>query len=94
MSSLVSVNGLCKSYVKREVIRDFNIELMPGRIIGLLGPNGSGKTTFIKLLAGILREDAGDIRIGGESIGIKSKKIVSYLPERTYFSPSMKVGRL
>ncbi len=91
MSSLVEIKGLNKSYGKKEVIKDFNIELGRGRIIGLLGPNGSGKTTIIKMLAGILKHNSGDIMIDGKSIGIDSKKIVSYLPERTYFSPSMKV---
>ena len=60
-------------------------------ITGIVGPNGSGKTTLIKILAGILNKNAGEVTISGKSIGIETKKIVSYLPERTYFSPNMRV---
>ncbi len=91
MSKLVEVKGLHKSYGKKEVLKDFNLELESGRIIGLLGPNGSGKTTFIKTLAGLLKPNSGMVSIDGKAIGIDSKKIVSYLPERTYFSPDMRV---
>lgn len=91
MSNLVECSGLTKSYGRKLVLQDFNINLEKGRIIGILGPNGSGKTTFIKILAGILSRNAGEVTIDGRQIGIESKKVVSYLPERTYFSPSMKV---
>lgn len=91
MSALVECKGLKKSYGKKPVIHDMNLELEPGKIIGLLGPNGSGKTTLIKILAGILSRNEGEVTIDGRQIGVESKKIVSYLPERTYFSTSMKV---
>ncbi len=71
-----------------------NLELPQGKIIGLLGPNGSGKTTFIKLAAGLLTPTEGEITICGEKIGPKSKTLVSYLPDRTYFSKQMQVGML
>jgi len=91
MSALVECKGLKKSYGKKPVIHGMNLELEPGKIIGLLGPNGSGKTTLIKILAGILSRNEGEVTIDGRQIGVESKKIVSYLPERTYFSTSMKV---
>lgn len=91
MSALVECKGLKKSYGKKPVIHNMNLELEPGKIIGLLGPNGSGKTTLIKILAGILSRNEGEVTIDGRQIGVESKKIVSYLPERTYFSTSMKV---
>ena len=62
-----------------------------GRIVGLLGPNGSGKTTFLKLIAGLLTPSAGEILVDGMSIGTETKKLVSYLPEKTYFDDSMTV---
>lgn len=91
MDNLIDVKNLYKSYGRKNVLNDFSIELGRGKIIGLLGPNGSGKTTLLKILAGILSKNGGEISIDGHDIGIESKKIVSYLPERTYFSPSMKV---
>ena len=91
MDFLVDCRSLKKSYGRRPVLHDFSLQLERGRIIGLLGPNGSGKTTFIKILAGILSKNSGEIKISGRQIGKENKKIVSYLPERTYFSPSMKV---
>ena len=91
MDNLIDVKNLYKSYGRKNVLHDFSIELGRGKIIGLLGPNGSGKTTLLKILAGILSKNGGEISIDGHDIGIESKKIVSYLPERTYFSPSMKV---
>lgn len=88
---LVNIDGISKSYGKRQVINDLTLSIGRGKIIGLLGPNGSGKTTIIKMMAGILKENKGNITIGGLPVGVASKKIVSYLPERTYFSPDMKV---
>ena len=91
MDVLVECKGLKKSYGKIPVIKELDLSLERGRIIGILGPNGSGKTTLIKILAGILNKNDGEVTISGKSIGIETKKIVSYLPERTYFSPNMRV---
>ncbi|MBQ4282571.1 MAG: ABC transporter ATP-binding protein [Lachnospira sp.] len=91
MSMLIGVKGLHKKYGKKPVLKGLNLELKSGRIIGLLGPNGSGKSTFIKCLAGVLTPNEGEITIAGKKVGIETKEIVSYLPERTYFSPNMKV---
>lgn len=91
MDILVDCRGLNKSYGKRQIIHGMDLQLEKGKIIGLLGPNGSGKTTLIKILAGILCRNEGEVTIDGRQIGVESKRIVSYLPERTYLSPSMKV---
>ncbi len=92
-STLNAVN-LSKRYGGAYALNGLNLELPQGKIIGLLGPNGSGKTTFIKLAAGLLTPTAGEITICGEPIGPKSKALVSYLPDRTYFSKQMQVGML
>lgn len=89
----------CKHLVKSygpalPVLKDFNIMLPPGRILGLLGPNGCGKSTFLKLVAGILTPDAGSIEICGEPRSEQSNRFISYLPERPYFSASMRVNQL
>ena len=91
MDVLVECKGLKKSYGKIPVIKELDLSLERGWIIGIVGPNGSGKTTLIKILAGILNKNDGEVTISGKSIGIETKKIVSYLPERTYFSPNMRV---
>lgn len=91
MNELVTCLNLCKSYGKKQIFNNLNLSLERGKIIGILGPNGSGKTTLIKLLAGLIKKNSGEIYIDGKTVGIETKKIVSYLPERTYFSPSMKV---
>lgn len=91
MSTLISCKNLCKCYGKKQVIKDMNLEIEGGRIVGILGPNGSGKTTLIKTLCGLLQADSGEARIDGMPIGIDTKKIVSYLPERTYLPDYMTV---
>ena len=89
---VVSVRELCKEYSGGFTALDrINVDLPYGQIIGLLGPNGGGKTTFIKILAGLLTPTSGSVEIGGYAPGVESKKIVSYLPERTYFNTWMTV---
>ena len=75
-------------------LNNLNLTLDRGQIIGLLGPNGSGKTTFIKLLNDVLVPTQGEIRINGMAPGVETKKIVSYLPERTYLDETMKVKEI
>ncbi len=88
---VLECTGVSKKYGKKEVLKNINLQLERGKIIGLLGPNGSGKTTFIKIINGLLTADEGDIKVSGEQIGIESKKIISYLPDRTYLADWMKV---
>lgn len=84
--------GLTKSYKRKvKVLDDFNLTVKSGRIVGLLGPNGCGKSTLIKLIAGLLQPGKGEILVCGEKIGPKTRAIVSYLPERTYFNSGMRV---
>jgi ABC-2 type transport system ATP-binding protein len=89
----------CRHLTKRysgsmEAISDINLKVYGGRIIGLLGPNGSGKTTFIKLVCGLLHPTTGEIYINGYKPGVESKFIVSYLPDRVYLSDWMRVRQL
>lgn len=89
----LSAVGLTMRYPGTVALDNLSLELPQGKIIGLLGPNGSGKTTFIKLAAGLLTPTAGKITVCGREIGPESKAIVSYLPDRPYFSRQMKVSR-
>lgn len=93
-NALVEMSAVVKGYGKKTVFTNLNLNIPSGRIIGLLGPNGSGKTTIIKMLAGLLTQDSGNIRIGGMPIGAETKAIVSYLPERTYLNEELKVSQI
>lgn len=86
---LLEAKGLSKFYSSKPALKELNLSLERGKIIGLLGPNGSGKSTFIKLCNGILQPSKGSIFIGGNPIGTETKRIVSYLPERTYLDNNM-----
>ena len=94
MGNIVEIKDLNKSYGKKEVIKNMNLNIPKGKIVGLLGPNGSGKSTLIKLINGLLHENSGEILINGINPSIETKKIVSYLPERTYLNDWMKVSDL
>lgn len=91
---LLQCNNVHKKYGKKEVLKNININIPKGRIVGLLGSNGSGKSTLIKIINGLLTADQGEVLINGNQPGIESKKIVSYLPERTYLKFDMKVSEL
>lgn len=92
--SLVSIRNLSKKYGKHTALKDVSLDIPRGRIIGLLGPNGSGKTTLIKLMNGLLTPGKGQILIDGNLPGVETKACVSYLPERTYLPPAIRVKQL
>lgn len=93
--NILECKNLTKAYKKNvPVLSNFNLEIPAGRIVGLLGPNGCGKSTLIKLIAGLLQPNSGEIKVGEYPVGEKSKALISYLPERTYFNSGMKVAEL
>lgn len=83
-----------KSYGNKKILKDVNLTIETGKVIGLLGKNGTGKSTLIKLINDLLTLDKGEILIKGKKVGIDSKKIISYLPERTYLDKSMTVDKV
>ena len=87
---VVSCMGLTKNYGNITALNNVNLQLAPGRIIGLLGPNGSGKTTFIKILTGLLQSFEGQVEICGVPVGVETKSVVSYLPDKMFFAPWMR----
>lgn len=91
MEQLLNCQNLTKRYGYKTALGSINLTIERGRIIGLLGPNGSGKTTLIKLINGLLTPTDGLLLINGMAPGPETKKVVSYLPERTYFNSWMKV---
>ena len=94
MECVLQATGLTKRYHGNAALDGLNLELPQGKIVGLLGPNGSGKTTFIKLAAGLLTPTSGELTVCGEKIGDKTKALVSYLPDRTCFSKQRKITEL
>jgi len=95
MNPILECKGLSKKYNQTSLALDnLNLTLERGQIVGLLGPNGSGKTTLIKLINDALVPTAGTVLVDGKAPGVQTKKIVSYLPERTYLDPHMKVKEI
>ena len=91
---LLEVKDISKSFEQKEVLKNISFNIEQGKIVGLLGKNGAGKTTLIKLLNDLLTPTTGEILIKGNKVGVESKKIISYLPERTYLNKQMKVREI
>lgn len=95
MNNLVEISGVTKSYDgKVAAVDNVSLVLPKGRIIGILGPNGSGKTTMIKMLNGLLKPTSGTILINGMPIGPETKARVAYLPDRTYLTGNKTVEQI
>ena len=95
MNPILECSGLSKQYTSGcYALNNLNLSLERGQIIGLLGPNGSGKTTFIKLINDLLTPTSGQILIDGKLPGVDTKAMISYLPERTHLDQTMKIKDL
>ncbi len=96
MSYLLEANGLYKYYARKKqpALNGLSLAIPEGRITGLLGPNGSGKTTFIKLINGLLTPTSGTLTIDGQVPGTGTRELIAYLPERTFLQSSMRVREL
>ena len=94
MAEILKCNALSKAYGSIQALNNVNMTLESGRIVGLLGPNGSGKTTIIKLINGLLTPDAGQVTICGLSPSPESKALVAYLPDRNALPDYMTASQL
>lgn len=94
MAIILSCRGLTKQYGATTALNSIDLDLPAGSVIGLLGPNGSGKSTFIKIAAGLLTSTSGELLIDGYKPGVKTKEIVSYLPDHDYLNDWMSVNQL
>ncbi len=93
--AILECSQLSKSYNgQKYILENLNISIPEGKIIGLLGPNGCGKSTLIKMICGLLTPSSGQIQINGLPVGPETNALISYLPERTYFNNSMRVRDL
>ncbi len=92
--ALLEVSHVSKSYGNNRVLDDVTFNITKGKIVGLLGPNGSGKTTLIKLINDLLKEDSGTIKVEWLDLGVETKKLISYLPDKNYLNNNMTVLEL
>ena len=92
MDSILSVKNVRKSYGSKPALNGLSFEIAPNQIVGLLGPNGSGKTTVIKLINTLITDYTGEILVCGKAPGIESKRLVSYLPDRPFLRSDLKIG--
>jgi len=91
---LLEIKKLNKSFDNKKILTDINLSITGGKIVGLLGKNGAGKSTLIKLINDLLTPSSGQILVNGKEIGVESKRVISYLPERTYLNKQMKVSEV
>jgi ABC-2 type transport system ATP-binding protein len=92
--SFVEFKNVNKSFDEKIILTDVSFTIEPNKIIGLLGKNGMGKTTIIKLLNGLLTPTSGEVLINNEAPGVNSKKIISYLPERLCLDRTMNISQV
>ena len=91
MNTILSVKNVRKSYGRKLALDGLSFEIAPNQIVGLLGPNGSGKTTIIKLINTLITDYTGEILVCGKPPGIESKKQVSYLPDRPFLRSDLRI---
>lgn len=88
---ILEAKGVYKKYFKKQVLSGIDMSIEKGKVVGLLGPNGSGKTTFLKMLAGLVKPSKGSVKICGNEIGYKTKNIVAYMPDSDFIYDWMKL---
>lgn len=92
--SLVEFKNVCKNFDNKKILKNVTFTIEKGKIIGLLGKNGMGKSTIIKLMNDLLTPTSGEVLINGVKPGVESKKMISYLPERSYLDKTMTISQV
>ena len=90
MADMITIASLKKSYGNNLVLDNINLKIPEGSVVGLLGPNGCGKTTLLKILAGLIKDYEGTVKINNDPIGVETKEIVAFLPDASYLPGWMK----
>ena len=91
MEQILKTSQLSKYFYQKKALDKIDLSIEKGKIYGILGPNGGGKSTFLKIAAGLLKPSQGEITIDNEKPGVYTKSIVSYLPETNYLYKWMKI---
>lgn len=91
---ILKTNNLSKGFFSKKALNQINLELEHGKIYGLLGPNGSGKTTMMRIIAGLIKPTSGSVMVNNHEIGVKTKEIISFMPTDNYLYPMMKIKDL
>lgn len=94
MENVLEYKNVTKKYGKKIALDDISLELPKGAVVGLLGPNGSGKTTMLKLAAGLLTADSGEVLVCSKKIGVETKNLLAYQPDCVYLNEWMNVKQL
>ena len=85
-NKIIEIKNLSKKYGKEKILNEVSLSFERGQIVGLCGPNGTGKTTLIKVLVGLLRDYKGEVLFEGQPLGVLSRANISYLPDIEYLS--------
>ncbi|MEG1255064.1 ABC transporter ATP-binding protein [Clostridium sp.] len=88
---VLEVTNLVKTFGSKHVLNGIDINLETGKVLGILGPNGQGKTTLLNIISGLFKPTGGEIKVNGIKVSHETKKLVSYLQEKDYLSKWMKV---
>ncbi|WP_299990413.1 ABC transporter ATP-binding protein [uncultured Pontibacter sp.] len=93
---MITIENLYKSYGKLQVLRNVSVELDKGKVISIIGPNGSGKTTMSKCILGMVLPDKGDIKFNGESVLKKYayRSQIGYMPQIGKYPENMKIRQV
>jgi ABC-2 type transport system ATP-binding protein len=91
MSNLLEVNGIYKKIKGKQILNGLSFNLEKGKVLGIMGPNGQGKTTLLNIIQGFLKIDKGTIKLDEISIGTETKKYIAFLQDRNIFDKSMKI---
>ena len=89
---LLEITNLVKNFSSKHVLNGLSFTIKKGKVLGILGPNGQGKTTLLNIIAGLFKPSGGEVTINGLQIGAETKKLVSYLQEKDYLPKWMKIS--
>lgn len=91
MERILEVNNVYKNIKGKEILKGITFKLERGKVLGIMGPNGQGKTTLLNVIEGFLKLDEGEIKLEGNNISNLTKGKISYLQDMNIFDKSMKI---